>query len=87
MSTLIALFGNIWVRRAALLIVVLIALFAVRQHYIDVGKKIGTEDTKQQVATEIAKAVKDAQTESAEKQAEHDKRSRTTWPRLRPPCN
>jgi hypothetical protein len=62
-----------WVRRAALLIVVLIALFAVRQHYIDVGKKIGTEDTKQQVATEIAKAVKDAQTESAEKQAEHDR--------------
>jgi hypothetical protein len=37
------------------------------------GKKFGTEDTKQQVATEIAKAVKDAQTESAEKQAEHDK--------------
>jgi DNA-directed RNA polymerase subunit L len=39
--TFLALFGNIWVRRAALAIAVLIALLAVRQHYINLGKTQG----------------------------------------------
>jgi hypothetical protein len=72
-AAIIKFFSNKWVQYAALVLAVLLALFAIYQHGVGVGKKLGTEDTKQQVATEIAKAVKDAQTESAEKQVEHDK--------------
>jgi hypothetical protein len=74
MPTLVLLWANPWVRRAALAVAILLALWSFGEYKLQQGKKIGTEDTKQQVATEIAKAVKDAQIESAAQQAEHDKK-------------
>ena len=47
MTELLALFGNIWVRRAALAVVVVIALLAVRQHYINLGKSQGRQTEQQ----------------------------------------
>ena len=53
--TILALLGNIWVRRAIVVVVVLIALFMVRQHYIDLGKTEGKQQAVQTDAVDTAK--------------------------------
>jgi chromosome segregation ATPase len=42
--TFAMLLGNIWFRRAALAVVVIIALLSVRQHYINLGKTQGQQN-------------------------------------------
>jgi TolA-binding protein len=56
--TLAILFGNIWFRRACIVVLVLVALFAVRQHYINLGKTQGTQNQAQQSANQGAADVK-----------------------------